>query len=337
MNFKYCFYLLFFCCFSNQVQAQFRPYISSIAEWMTYHWFEELNDEIKEGTIADQQKMQRWSLYSRKAITHFNVPQRQITLYRYLGSFYYHKGDLSKALYYYKKSSEFATLFNRTHDLILNEIRITFIKYTDNLSVAEQNFNDLLERAEQINYAPAMIEALNGLAIISEDRQQLTEAFEKYHKALRLAEQHHLLSHSAKMRNNLGLVRYSKGDLVGAMEDFDEGLKIVTAANDEWMSFNFLNNIGLVHLKNGDIDQAISAYEEAINWINKENGSDHYKALAYINLTRALIENKELEKANLYFPKSSTWSIAPLPKASKQKLFFYRVFTFSKKHPIKMR
>lgn len=331
MKFKYCFYLFFFVCFSNQVQAQHKQYISSITEWMTFDWFKALNHEIKEGTIADEQKMQRWTLYSRKAIAYFNVPQKQITLYRYLGSFYYHKGDFSKALHYYNKSSEFATFFNRVHDLIVNEIRITFIKYADNLSVAEQDFNDLLESAENINYAPAMIEALNGLAIISEDRQQLTEAFEKYHKALMLAEQQGLFSHMAKMRNNLGLVRYSKGDLSGAMHDFEEGLKIVNAAEDEWMSFNFLNNIGLIHLKKGEIENAIAVYEEAINWINRENGSDHYKALAYINLTWALLENKALDDADFYLTKLAELAQSIPSQSVEAKTHLLRGFYFKQK------
>lgn len=217
-------------------------------------------------------------------------------IYQYYGNFYYFSRNIEKAKEYYKKTIEIAKIARDKKLENSTEIRLAFMLSDEDVLAAEKQFNVLLAEAQKHGFSENIIESLNGLGIIFEERKIHDEAMNYYLKALKVAEKNDLEYHQAIILNNIGLIKLYNKQTKEAKLDFEKALFFAHKAEESRLAINLHSNLGLVNGELKNYTEAIKHYTETLKNA-KKLGFPTATAVAYINLGSSYFENKNLDIA----------------------------------------
>lgn len=181
-------------------------------------------------------------------------------IYQYYGNFHYFSKNNDEAKRYYKLAIDLARKGNDFKLENATKIRRNFILSEEDTYEGDSEFKRLLEEADKKGFHENRVEALNGLGINAESRQEVNEAMNYYLKALKIAEEHKLDYLRAVVLNNIGLIKFDKGQLAEAKKDFLLALKFADKHEELRLALNLKNNLGLLTRSENNIQEAISYY-----------------------------------------------------------------------------
>ncbi|MFN3916106.1 MAG: tetratricopeptide repeat protein [Flavobacteriales bacterium] len=253
--------------------------------------FEGLKNIIRQSTYYDSVALFK---YGKKAIELAKLqksPSNEALIYQYYGNFYYFSRKLEQAEEYYKKSIETAvkvadsTLINST------KIRLAFILADRDSYLAEKEFFRLLKVSKDNNETKNIIECLNGLGILYENRQNLNEAFDCYLKGLKVAEEFNDDYYIGIILNNLSLVKHYNNQNEEALKDLERALIYAEKTGETRLSLNLHNNLGLVNSSNKDYYEALLHYSKTLEKA-KQIGFPTLIGVAHLNISNSYNEIK---------------------------------------------
>jgi signal transduction histidine kinase len=218
---------------------------------------------------------------------------------QYYGNFHYFSKNNEEAKRYYKAAIELARKGNDFKLENATKIRRNFILSEEDTYEGDSEFKRLLTEAERNKYHENRVEALNGLGINAESRQETTEAMNYYLKGLKIAEEHNLDYLRAVVLNNIGLIKFEKRQLADAKKDFLLALKFAEKHEELRLALNLKNNLGLLTRSENKIEEAITYYSGTL--INaKKLGFPIAIGVAHINLSNSFMDLELFNKAQLH-------------------------------------
>ncbi|MHA1911247.1 MAG: tetratricopeptide repeat protein, partial [Candidatus Kariarchaeaceae archaeon] len=170
--------------------------------------------------------------------------ERRACLLDSKGGLYNWKGELDKALVYFKKS---------------------------------------LTIREEIGNKQPIARSLNNIGVIYHQKGELGQALDYYEKSLVIKEELGNKPEIAKSLNNIGVIYRMKGELDQALDYYEKSLIIKVILGNKQEIANSLNNIGVIYRMKGELDQALDYYEKSLVMReNLGNKKDIANSLNYI-------------------------------------------------------
>src|SRR5690606_17245634 len=151
-----------------------------------------------------------------------------------------------KSAKYYDLSKQLA-IKSGDHYLYNNtRIKENYILLDSDTYQAEKVFTEILNVSITNNDGKNIVECYNGLGIVAEIRNNLSDATEWYLKALKEAEKIKSSYHQVIVLNNLGLIKFYIKKYEEAKNDFLNGLELAEKLNNKRLALNLHNNLGLI-------------------------------------------------------------------------------------------
>jgi class 3 adenylate cyclase/tetratricopeptide (TPR) repeat protein len=145
--------------------------------------------------------------------------------------------------------------------------------------------------------------ALDMLAIPYSILGNLQKAVELRQEAVRLYEELGDLRGLMAAHNNLGSSFQLMGDFDAALENYEDALSEADEIGNFIESAVVHNNIGEVLLNQGQPDVAVEHLEKTVTAIERWGGPTDAAGLAYLNLSRAMVQLDDTEAARKYLDK----------------------------------
>jgi two-component system, NarL family, sensor kinase len=272
----------FLCLACNAVKAQYR---------FDTNTFEGLKNIIRQSTYYDSVSVFKYGEKAIRIAKSEKSLSNEALIYQYYGNFYYFSRKLEKAEDYYKKSIEIAVKAADSALVNSTKIRLAFILADTESYSAEKEFFRLLEVSKNNNETKNIIECLNGLGILYENRQNLNEAFDYYLKGLKVAEEYNDEFYIGMILNNLGLVKHYNNQNEEALKDLERALIYAEKTGEIRLSLNLHNNLGLVNSSNKDYDEALMHYTKTLEKA-KQIGFPTLIGVAHLNISNSFNEVK---------------------------------------------
>lgn len=261
--------------------------------------FDELVIDIKRGSFADSTLVFKNGGEALKLAHQMKDPAKKALIYQYYGNFNFYSGKMDAASSYYDTSIFIASVIPDSSLIVSNLVRKTFIQSIKDPYNAESVFKKLAAKAERNNYSISLVECLNGLGIIYEDRQDHPLALEYYIKALKEAYSDKDPRLMGMLHNNIGLIKLYQDQFDDALEDFQIGLTYAEKSEDIRLPFNLLNNIGLIYSRQDQNQLALDHYMTTLVR-SKTLGFPYYIAISFVNLSNSYLQLDDYPKSLSY-------------------------------------
>jgi signal transduction histidine kinase len=258
--------------------------------------FDSISETIKHSTYFDSTAVFENGERAILIAKELGDLSKEALIYQYYGSYNYHSGKMILAKSYYDSSIVLATAAKDTSLLISSKIRNAFILSTKDSYRAEKEFKRLLNLSSDYKNK---LECLNGLALISENRNENAEALGFYLKALQQADSINDGYFKGLLMNNIGLIKLKNQQFDEALSDFEQALEYAKEVDEIRLTYNLQNNIGLIFYSKKDYPAATEHYLQTLQHA-KKIGFPYAIAVAHLNLSNALHFTDQFELALKY-------------------------------------
>jgi two-component system, NarL family, sensor kinase len=271
--------------------------------------FERLKKDIRQSSYYDSASVFKNGERAIQIARKRKSKSDEATIYQFYGNFHYFSKNFKEASKNYEQAIKLAQEANDKKLENSTRIRMTFMKSEEDVFESDRQFTQLLDEAKKNKFHQNIVEALNGLGLNCESRQELNEATNYYLKALKIAEEHNLEYQQAIMLNNIALIKFGKRQYESARKDFQRALKIAEKQGELRLALNLKNNLGLLLRSEDRMEEALVTYQSTL--LNaKELGFPVAIGVAHVNISNthldlnniklALVHN---DTALLYFQK----------------------------------
>ncbi len=210
------------------------------------------------------------------------------------------KGDLDKALEYYKKSLKIKQNFDDKPGIAstLSGIGLVYLDKGE-LTRAKEYLEEAMQILENYDKPTSLSHIILNLGLINLRLGKYEEAMTYYKKGLALAEKYDFKLIQASIYNNMANVYFTLGDLVKAKEVLYDALDIYRSIGNKQNIARIINNLSILLEKEGKFEEAIKLYQEALE-IRKELGNKLELANSYRNIGGLYSELNENNKTIEY-------------------------------------
>ncbi|MEK6410036.1 MAG: tetratricopeptide repeat protein [Acidobacteriota bacterium] len=121
-----------------------------------------------------------------------------------------------------------------------------------------------LKIAEELGDRAQMVDSLNQIGMIHQDRGQFETALELYERSLKLAEKLVDPVGLAGTLHQIGRIHLERGEFDAALEHYERSLKVLAELGDRAGVARSLHQIGNISFNRGDYDAALGHYQESL-------------------------------------------------------------------------
>ncbi len=211
----------------------------------------------------------------------------------YIGFTHKKKGNLLKALDYYKRSLEIdKELGNRIGESATYHNMGALYESQTDLSNAIKSYNKSLKIKEELDDQLGIAYSLNSFGKLYVNQGDNNKALEFFEKSLLIFEKFDKKVEMALVINNIGSVYEIVGSRIKALEFYEKSLKISRELMNKSGEALCLNNIGAYYSTLGEFSRAVNYYEKSLK-INQEIGDAEREALTLFNIGEIKLENDE--------------------------------------------
>ena len=208
----------------------------------------------------------------------------------YIGFINKKKGDLLKALDYYKKSLEIdKKLSNRIGESATYHNMGALYESQMDISNAIKSYNKSLKIKEELDDQLGIGYSLNAFGKLYTNQGDNNKALQFFQKSLLIFEKFDKKVEMALVINNIGSVYEIVGPRIKALEFYEKSLKISQEVMNKGGEALCLNNIGAYYSSIGKQNQAIDYYENSLK-ISQEIGDVKSIALTLFNISEIKLE-----------------------------------------------
>ncbi|PCH66497.1 MAG: hypothetical protein COC01_07880 [Bacteroidetes bacterium] len=176
-------------------------------------------------------------------------------------------------------------------------------RYAGNLTEAITSYQNGLELSAVLKDTFRLVQCLNNIGIIYDDRGDYDRALSYYLKSLKMKE---LINDSlgiASSLNNVALIYEMQKNHIKALEYYDRSLNIVIDLGHKKGEALLLSNIGLIYHDKQEFDKALEYFNRSLN-ISKEINNKTRISYAYMNIGIIYYYENKYDSALFYYDKS---------------------------------
>jgi tetratricopeptide (TPR) repeat protein/TolB-like protein len=172
----------------------------------------------------------------------------------------------------------------------------TVLSDQQDISRAQRMYEESLAASEEIGDRRGMSAALNNLGILFKDQRQYAEARQAHERALALRREIGDRNWTAISLSNIGVVLFEQDQLREAAKYYNESLAICRDIGDKRGQVRALHNLAIVEREVGQLAPARAAFEESLA-TRAEIGDKRGMAIGQIELGTVLLAQAELARA----------------------------------------
>jgi len=223
-----------------------------------------------------------------------------------IGNYYLTKGELDKALEYYKTALELEQdeELRRKEGIAKQLGNIGNIyRIKGELEKALEYHEKALELDEELRRKEGMAADYGNIGIVYKTKGELSKALEYHEKALEVYVRLGRKEGMATAYGNIGIVYFTKGELDEALEYHKKALKLVEELGIKEGIARQLGNTGIVYFTKGELDEALEYFKKALKLV-EELGIKEGIAKQFENIGSVYSRKGELDKALENFEKA---------------------------------
>ncbi|MDP3145683.1 MAG: tetratricopeptide repeat protein [Bacteroidota bacterium] len=214
------------------------------------------------------------------------------------------KGNISKALEYYKRSLK---IQEEIHDkpgiaTVLNNMAFIY-SYQGDATLALDYYHKSLKIQEEIKNKKGIAIALNNLGLFYEQQGYRGKAKEYYINSLKIRKEIKDKLGTTSCLINIASITISFGDTANAIKYLEDCINIQTEMNDKIGMASSLNNLGAIYLWSGKYQLALEYTFKSLEISESFEDIDDM-VFSYNNVSKIYVEMGNLNKAFLYANKS---------------------------------
>ena len=248
----------------------------------------------------DREAMQAYSEKNLALSKKLNYKKGIAYSYNFMGIVQWGKGNLDKALDYYKNA---LTLMQEIHDMNGESSSLANIGFIYNdkgdYALAEQYTMEACKVKEYMNDKRGMCICYNNLGNIYLNQSKFKEALLFNFKSLNLRDELNDPSGAGGCYINIAEVFMAQEKWDEALRYYQKALPAVSKAGDKYGIGIALNSIGTVYLKKKNYEAALDNYYKALR-VRKESGDKQGQADCYNGIGNVFMEKKKYKEAMEY-------------------------------------
>jgi tetratricopeptide (TPR) repeat protein len=217
-----------------------------------------------------------------------------------MGFIYHSKGNIPKALMYFKKSAKVEKLLNNEHGLAdtYNNIGVLHNELGQ-IPMAVKYFHASLKIREKLGNEKGIAESYNNLGKIHEEQHEKELAKKYYYKSLAIEKKIGNRKGEATTLLNIGLLYSQEENYKKALDYYNQSLEIENELGSKWRIANVYNNIGALYKKQERYTQALTYFENSLE-LDQEIENKHGVVLTLNNLSHMEFLQGNYTKAEIH-------------------------------------
>jgi tetratricopeptide (TPR) repeat protein len=223
-----------------------------------------------------------------------------------IGNYYLTKGELEKALEYYKKALELEQdeELRRKEGIAKQLGNIGNIyRIKGELEKALKYHEKALKLNEELGRKEGIAADYGNIGIVYKTKGERDKALGYHKKALGVYVRLGRKEGMATAYGNIGIGYFTKGELDKALENFEKALKLVEELGIKEGIARQLGNLGIVYFTEGELDKALENFEKALKLV-EALGIKEGIAKQLENIGSVYSRKGELDKALENFEKA---------------------------------